>query len=251
MNKVKLMVVDDNREFCNLVRDYAQMRDEIEFCGAALDGISALQFIREIKPDVILLDNVMPDMDGLGVLKHLQSFESRLRPKVVMITASPTEVYMRETYKLGAHYVMSRKSDIDAMIDRCLMAVSNSVDEEEYKTEEEMITSAICSVGVPANVKGYPFLRTSISMVIRDQKMVYGITKQLYPAVAKKHDSTPGNVERNIRSAIEIAWKRGDREAFSQLFNMTMDFNGPKPTNSEFIAMIADKLRLELKKRGA
>lgn len=248
MEKVKLMVVDDNKEFCSLVKDYVRMRTDIEYCGAAFDGISALQVIRSLRPDVILLDNVMPDMDGLGVLKHLLSFEKHLRPKVIMISAAPSEMYLRESYKLGAQYIMSRKCDIDEMLERCVMAVRNQEERDEIANKEELITSAICSLGVHANLKGYPYLRTSIAMVMENRNLIYAITKELYPALAKKYSSTSSKVERNIRHAIETAWKKGDKEAFAKLFGTAIDYNSPKPTNSEFIAMLADKLNLELKK---
>ena len=248
MTKVKLMVVDDNREFCNLVRDYAKTRNDIMYCGAAFNGFSALEAIKIAHPDVILLDNVMPDMDGLGVLKHLQSFEKDLRPKAVMVTAAPSETYLREAYKLGAEYSMSKNCDIDEMVDRCVMVVQNAKERDRTENTEEYITSAILSLGVTANLKGYPYLRTSISMVMENRHLLYTMTKALYPAIAKKYSTTSSRVERNIRNAIEIAWERGNKENFTEMFGTEMDANSPRPTNSEFIATVADKLNLELKK---
>ncbi len=125
MDKIKLMVIDDNREFCLLVRDYSAMVDEVEFCGAALDGITALEQIRERKPDIILLDNVMPHLDGIGVMKHLHNFACDTRPKVVALTACPTNFYLHTMYKLGADYITSKNMDIDEIIKRCIDICKN------------------------------------------------------------------------------------------------------------------------------
>ena len=125
MDKIKLMVIDDNREFCLLVRDYSAMVDEVEFCGAALDGITALEQIMKRKPDVILLDNVMPNLDGIGVMKHLQSFPKDIRPKVFAVTACPTNFYLSTMYKLGADYITSKNMDIDEIIKRCIDIYKN------------------------------------------------------------------------------------------------------------------------------
>lgn len=249
MEKIKLMVVDDSREFCLLVRDYVKTVSDVEFCGVAFDGISALDFIKEKKPDVILLDNVMPQLDGIGVMMHLQSFENKDRPKVVAVTTCPTKSYISAMYKLGADYIMSKNTDVNEMIDRCVLAVKSFESREHiYTTDAEMlITSTVCAVGVPAHLKGYSFLRTSIDMVIKNPDIVHSITKQLYPIVAKKYNTTTNKVERNIRNAIEIAWTRGDKHALAEIFGTALDFSGPKPTNSEFIAMLADKLRLKLR----
>lgn len=249
MEKIRLMVIDDNREFCRLVKDYAEMVDEVEFCGAAFDGISALELIRERKPDVILLDNVMPQLDGIGVMKHLQNFETNIKPKVVAITASPTNTYVTEMGRLGADYIVSRNMDIDEMINRCILVIQSLDKPEDKQCEdlESMVTSAICILGVPAHVSGYGYMRTSIGKVVVKPDLIHSVTKTLYPEVAKIHKTTPSKVERNIRNAIEIAWNRGDKQAFERMFGTTLDFSKPKPTNSEFIAMVADKLRLAMK----
>lgn len=255
MSKIKLVVVDDNKEFCNLVRDYVYMQDDMEFCGAAYDGITALDIIRTRKPHVILLDNVMPQLDGLGVLKHLQNFAPEDRPKVVTVTACPTDTFMTNAYKLGVSYAMSRKMDINDMIERCRMVVKSAPAEEnpETKTPEDMetkVTSMIHEVGVPAHIKGYSYLRESIMLVLEDGRLIESITKQLYPTVAKKFNTSASRVERAIRHAIEVAWDRGDTETLNKIFGFTINQAKGKPTNSEFIAMISDKLRLESKKKA-
>lgn len=249
MEKIKLMVIDDNRDFCRLVKDYTEHIDKIEYCGAAFDGISSLELIRSRRPDVILLDNVMPQLDGIGVMKHLRNFESNTKPKVVAITASPTETYLTEISRLGADYVISRNMDINEMINRCILVTKKTKTQKLEKNDdlENLITSAICTLGVPAHVNGYGYMRTSIDKVIKKPDLMQSVTKGLYPEVAKIHKTTPSKVERNIRNAIDIAWSRGDKQAYKKMFGTTLDFSKPKPTNSEFIAMVADKLRLAIK----
>ena len=253
MEKIKLMVVDDNREFCSLVKGYAQMQDDIEFSGAAFDGISALDMIREKKPHVVILDNVMPQLDGIGVLNHLKNFHSQDRPKIVTVTACPTDEFMSNAYKLGVNYAMSRKIDINEIIDRCRMVVKNTPAEaksEKLSTEdiEALVTNMIHEVGVPAHIKGYSYLRTAIMLVLEDRQLIESITKLLYPTVAKKFSTSSSRVERAIRHAIEVAWDRGDTDTLNNLFGFTINQSKGKPTNSEFIAMISDKLRLKMKR---
>lgn len=252
MAKIKLLVVDDNREFCNLVRDYINMQSDIEFSGAAFDGISALDLIRTKKPDVVLLDNVMPQLDGIGVLTHLQNMPASERPKIVTVTACPTDSFMTSAYKLGVNYAMSRKIDIAEMIERCRMVVNTSPAESgdqkiSVRDIESLVTTTIHEVGVPAHIKGYSYLRESIMLVLEDRQLIESITKQLYPTVAKRFNTTASRVERAIRHAIEVAWGRGDTETLDKIFGFTINQSKGKPTNSEFIAMISDKLRLELK----
>jgi len=253
MEKMKLMVVDDNREFCHLVRDYVRMQDDVEFTGAAFDGISALDMIRNKKPDIVLLDNVMPQLDGIGVLNHLQSFAPKDRPKVVTVTACPTDEFMANAYKLGVNYAMSRKIDINEIIDRCKMVLKNPTiksKSEKLRIEdvESLVTDMIHEVGVPAHIKGYSYLRVAIMLVLEDRQLIESITKLLYPTVAKRFNTSASRVERAIRHAIEVAWDRGDTDTLNNIFGFTINQSKGKPTNSEFIAMISDKLRLKMKK---
>lgn len=253
MNKIKLMVVDDNKEFCWLVRDYAEMQDDIDFIGSAHDGLSALDMIKSKKPDVVLLDNVMPQLDGIGVLNHLQNFPAKDRPKIVTVTACPTDEFMTNAYRLGVNYAMSRKIDINEMFDRCRMVLKNTPAQakSEKLTVEDIegkVTAMIHEVGVPAHIKGYAYLRVAIMLVLEDGQLIESITKLLYPTVAKKFNTSASRVERAIRHAIEVAWDRGDTDTLNSIFGFTINQSKGKPTNSEFIAMISDKLRLEMRK---
>lgn len=253
MEKIRLLVADDNKEFCKLVRSYIQMVEDFEFVGAAFDGLSALEMIRETKPDVVLLDNVMPELDGIGVLTHLKNIPKNERPKIVTVTACPTDAFMENACNLGASYAMSRKMDINEMINRCRMVVKstsfeNSANAPEAEAIEGTISSLLHKMGMSANIKGYDYLKYSIQLVHKDKSYKNSVTKRLYPDVAQHFNASPASVERAIRSAINMAWERGNPEFLTSIFASSVNPSKGKPTNSEFIAMISDKLRLKMKR---
>lgn len=242
MKKIKLMVIDDNREFCKLIREYSRTKKEIDFCGATFDGISAMSLIRDRNPDVVILDIVMPQLDGIGVMQHIRN--SEIKTKVIAVSVSPTDFVVTEMCRLGVDYIISKNTDISDIVERCLMLFNQNTLSE---SAENIITSTICAIGIPANLKGYSFLRTSINIAINTPEIIHSATSTLYPTIAKQYNTTPSRVERNIRNAIEIAWSRGDKKILSQLFGTNLVFTNPRPTNTEFIAMIADKLRTKAK----
>lgn len=252
MEKIRLMVADDNREFCKLIRDYVQMIDDVEFVGAAFDGYSALDMIKTKMPDVILLDNVMPHLDGIGVLTHLRAIPKSERPKIVTVTACPTDIFMENACKLGASYAMSRKMDIVEMINRCRMVCSTSsgnyAKASESASVENSIASLLREMGISANIKGYKYLKYSVPLMLEDEKYKNSLTKELYPAVAEYFNVSPASVERAIRSAIGMAWKRGNPEFLNSIFASSVNPEKGRPTNSEFLAVIADKLSIEMRR---
>lgn len=253
MKKIRLLVVDDNREFCMLVRSYIQMVDDMEFVGAAFDGYSALDMIKEIKPDVVLLDNVMPQLDGIGVLTHLKHIPKDERPKVVTVTACPTDTFMENACNLGASYAMSRKMDVDEMIKRCRMVVKstsfgNSVKISNSENAENSIASLLHKTGMSANIKGYGYLKYAVLLIVEDKSYKNSITKKLYPDVAKYFNVSSASVERAIRNAINMAWERGNRDFLNSIFVSSVNPLKGKPTNSEFIAMISDIISLKIHK---
>ena len=252
MKKIRLIVADDNREFCKLIRDYIQMTDDVEFVGAAFDGYTALDMIKEKKPDVVLLDNVMPQLDGIGVLSHLRDIPKNERPKIVTVTACPTDVFMENACKLGASYAMSRKMDVDEMIKRCRMVVKSTsfegvAEAPEYANKEEYIVSILHKSGMSSNIKGYTYLKFSFLLMFQDETLKNSVTKNLYPKIARHFNVSTASVERAIRNAVNMAWKRGNPEFLNSIFASSINPSKGKPTNSEFIAMIYDKLKLEMK----
>ena len=261
IHKIKIVVADDNADFLNAQKRFFASRQDVELVGCATDGERALRMIEETHPDVVLLDIVMPGMDGMAVLRHLRA-KAEPKPVVIMVTGMRLERVLHQCMDLGADYFMIKPVDNEALLDCAKMLVGNSVKilplpGQAMQVESDggmsdrnleiYVTNMIHSVGVPANIKGYQYLRDAIIMSIRDTELINAVTKQLYPKVAQRHQTSASRVERAIRHAIEVACMRGNEEVLYHLFGYTVNNAKGKPTNSEFIAMIADKLRLELK----
>jgi len=263
--KIKIIIADDNLEFVSTFVNYLEAQEDMEVLATAKDGIEAYEKITSMKPDVVLLDVIMPHLDGIGVLEKLN--ENGNLPICIMLSAVGQDNITKKALNLGAEYYMVKPFEIDLLIKRIrdlknLNKFQNNfisrdlskptyINMETVKTKEDnleaLVTNIIHEVGVPAHIKGYQYLRDGIIMVVEDIDVLNQITKQLYPDLAKKHKTTPSRVERAIRHAIEVAWNRGQIDMIESIFGYTINANKGKPTNSEFIAMIADKLRLELK----
>ncbi|PKR86019.1 sporulation transcription factor Spo0A [Heyndrickxia camelliae] len=260
MKKIKVFVVDDNRELVSLLEEFISSQDDMEIAGAAYNGQECLELMEEAAPDVLILDIIMPHLDGLGVLEKLRELNLNPMPNVIMLTAFGQEDVTKKAVELGASYFILKPFDMDnlanqirqvsgkgsSVIKRTSSTVRNNV-EPKTKNLDASITSIIHEIGVPAHIKGYLYLREAISMVYNDIELLGSITKVLYPDIAKKYNTTASRVERAIRHAIEVAWSRGNIDSISSLFGYTVSMSKAKPTNSEFIAMVADKLRLEHK----
>ncbi|GAA0458160.1 sporulation transcription factor Spo0A [Alkalibacillus silvisoli] len=257
MGKLKLGIADDNRELVSMLEDHFSEEEEMEVVGTAYNGNDCLNMVQEQQPDILILDIIMPHIDGLAVLEKLRDMSLDQTPKVIMLTAFGHESVTKKAVELGATYYMLKPFDLDMLKDQVLMvAGSKQVSPIQQGIEgrkpqkvdlDANITSIIHEVGVPAHIKGYLYLREAISMVYHDIELLGSITKVLYPDIAKKYNTTASRVERAIRHAIEVAWNRGNIDSLSAIFGYTVSVSKAKPTNSEFIAMIADKLRLEHK----
>ena len=261
--KIKILIADDNFDFASTIASYIEMQDDMEIVGIAGDGQEAFEKIKELDPDVVLMDMIMPYVDGIGVLENLNA--EGIMPICVMISAVGQDSITARAIELGAKYYMVKPFDLDLAIKRirgmvknnivsinsnvrdikqAYVAVDNTVNKNNI---EARVTNIIHELGVPAHIKGYQYLRDGILMAIENVEVINQITKSLYPDLAKKYHTTPSRVERAIRHAIEVAWSRGQLEATERIFGYTINANKGKPTNSEFVAMIADKLRLEMK----
>ncbi len=255
-------MVDDNRELVNLLDEYLSSQDDIEVLGVAYNGQDCLNLLQEKQPDVLVLDIIMPHLDGLAVLEKLRELKLEKQPNVIMLTAFGQEDVTTKAVDLGAAYFILKPFDMENLASRIRQvsgkaapfikrSSSNSIlrsqQESGPKNLDASITSIIHEIGVPAHIKGYLYLREAISMVYNDIELLGSITKVLYPDIAKKFNTTASRVERAIRHAIEVAWSRGNIDSISSLFGYTVSMSKAKPTNSEFIAMVADKLRLEHK----
>ncbi|MFQ6730728.1 sporulation transcription factor Spo0A [Virgibacillus tibetensis] len=239
------------------MEDYFDEQADIEVIGTAYNGRDCLTMLEDLEPDVLLLDIIMPHIDGLAVLNTLRGMEKRKKPNVIMLTAFGQEEVMKKAVDLGASYFILKPFDLDNLSDQIRQAQggpaysssTNKATKKERKKQdlEANITNIIHEIGVPAHIKGYMYLREAITMVYNDIELLGSITKVLYPDIAKKFNTTASRVERAIRHAIEVAWSRGNIDSISALFGYTISINKAKPTNSEFIAMVADRLRLEHK----
>lgn len=270
MSKISVAIADDNERIVGLLTEVMENDPEIEVVGVAYNGLDAIKVVNEEHPDVVLLDLVMPKLDGLGVLEHFKYHPSGERPPTfIVITAIGQEGVTERAFSLGADYFMMKPFDNQILINRVKQIrqmdrgrivepkreVPNKSNHSsnnyymEHKLESD-VTNIIHEIGVPAHIKGYQYLRDAIMMSVNDGEMLNSITKLLYPSIAKQHKTTPSRVERAIRHAIEVAWSRGKMDTIDDLFGYTVSNGKGKPTNSEFVALIADKIRLEYKIRA-
>ncbi len=268
MSKITVAIADDNERIVGLLVEVMENDPEIEVVGVAYNGLDAIKVVNEEHPDVVLLDLVMPKLDGLGVLEHFKYHtETEKLPTFIVITAIGQEGVTEKAFSLGADYLMMKPFDNQILINRVKQIRRMGMDKErtvETKKEtgnkmnnyylehnlESDVTNIIHEIGVPAHIKGYQYLRDAIMMSVNDGEMLNSITKLLYPSIAKQHKTTPSRVERAIRHAIEVAWSRGKMDTIDDLFGYTVSNGKGKPTNSEFVALIADKIRLEYKIRA-
>ena len=272
-SKISVLIADDNKEFCSILNDYLLNQKDIVVTGIAKDGREALELIVERKPDLVILDIIMPHLDGLGVLEKLNTMDLEKTPRIIILSAVGQDKITQQAITLGADYYTVKPFDMEVFTKRIRemfnsaptiqesSAQSNRVSypttssyiltsEQKSKTPidlETEITNIIHEIGVPAHIKGYMYLREAITMVVNDMELLSAVTKELYPSIAKKYNTTASRVERAIRHAIEVAWGRGQIEAINKLFGYTVHNDKGKPTNSEFIEIIADKLRLKNK----
>ncbi|SEF82666.1 two-component system, response regulator, stage 0 sporulation protein A [Caloramator fervidus] len=262
--KIRIVIADDNKEFTSILSEYLKTQEDFEVVGIAKDGIEAIKLVTANKPDVLVLDIIMPHLDGLGVLEKLNSMDDITMPKIIILSAVGQDKITQRAINLGAEYYVVKPFDMDIFSKRIrqLFASTNNLPEvrrtsvnipeslrsiNSSNSLEAEITNIIHEIGVPAHIKGYLYLREAIQMVVNDIELLSAVTKELYPSIAKKYNTTASRVERAIRHAIEVAWSRGKVETINKIFGYTIHNDKGKPTNSEFIAMIADKLRLKQK----
>jgi two-component system response regulator (stage 0 sporulation protein A) len=259
--KIQVVIADDNREFGDILSEYLNNQSDIEVVGVARDGLEVYDMIITKMPDIAILDIIMPHLDGLGVLEKINSVHLNKRPLFIILSAVGQDKITQRALALGAEYYVVKPFDMDILVSRIRqlkdintssIVKSDNASERPYfspspRNLEAEVTSIMHEIGVPAHIKGYQYLRDAIMMVVKDLDVINSITKQLYPTIAREYNTTPSRVERAIRHAIEVAWSRGQVDTIDSLFGYTVNLGKGKPTNSEFIAMVADKLRLELK----
>ena len=267
--KIKVILADDNKEFCNVLKMYLMSEPDIDLVGVAKDGNEALKLIKEQEPEVVVLDVIMPVLDGVGVLEELKNIELSKRPNVMMLSAIGQDAITQKAVELGASYYLVKPFDFKVFLSRIREVAlrkkegsqGNVTAQEETDkfikpveaTEkvrndkfEKIVTNLLHEVGVPAHIKGYFYLREAIAMVAENEDYLSGVTKELYPQVAEGHKTTASRVERAIRHAVEVACSRKDDVNIRNMFSMSTEKS--KPTNSEFIAILAERARSEFDK---
>ncbi len=265
MEKITVAIAEDNELMLGLLEDIVTNDKELDVVGTARNGEDIYKIIKEDEPDVVLLDIVMPKLDGLGVLDKVNQDKSiKKLPTFIMVSAIGQDRVTEDAFNLGADYYIMKPFDENMIISRIKRVkkektekkaeipsvFSAKTDKKIEKTEEDLetdVTEIIHEVGVPAHIKGYQYLRDAIVMSVKDMDMLNSITKILYPTIAKKYQTTPSRVERAIRHAIEVAWSRGRMDTLDGMFGYTINRGKGKPTNSEFIALITDRIRLDYK----
>lgn len=265
------MFADDNRDFREIISDYFSTLEDIEIVSIAKDGSQAYEMIIQNEPDIVVLDMIMPHIDGLGVIEKLNATSHKKMPLIIILSAIGQEGITQKAISLGAKYYFVKPFNLDLLAERIrqlgstLKTKSNHGAVSTIKRESSLIkkdnqllqndiernvTRIIQEVGVPAHIKGYQFLRDAIIIVLNDMEAISSITKLLYPAIAKRHNTTTPRVERAIRHAIEVAWERAETDVLKRIFRYTVTATMKRPSNSEFIATITDTLRMEMKNLG-
>ena len=251
--KTRILLADDNKELCDIISGFLNKQPDMEVVAMAHDGIEAFAAITksDLLIDVAIIDGIMPRLDGLGVLEKMADLNGN-KPTVIILSEVTAEGITKRAIDLGAEYYMAKPFDMDTLTQRIRQLQSkNSTSLRKspafQMNIEQRVTNVLHEIGVPAHIRGYHYMREAIMMAVNDMDVLNYITKELYPSIAKKCNTTSSRVERAIRHAIEVAWSRGKIDAIDNLFGYTINNNKGKPTNSEFIALIADRLRLELK----
>lgn len=255
--KIKILLAEDDNNFRNTVENYLTKQDDIEVVDSVEDGVKACESIPRTNPDIVITDIIMPRLDGLGVLEKIEQEKLAKKPIFIILSEITKESIIRKAMNLGAQYYITKPFNMETLVTRikdiyqCTLTTTAKSSQCGYVSEtqnklnlQEKVTHIMHDLGVPAHIKGYHYIRDAIIMVIDDLEMINSITKLLYPSIAKKYKTTSSRVERAIRHAIEVAWGRGQIEVIDEIFGYTISNGKGKPTNSEFIAMIADKLRL-------
>lgn len=253
MTKTRLLVVDDNKSLVEMIKEYFNDNADIKVAYDAYDGVEAMRIIdsKQEEYDIVLLDLIMPNKDGLSVLEYMQ--QKNISKKIIVLTSYNTQDMIRKVSELGVNYFMLKPfelSDLEKRIKEVADGVKFGGEALDlyHNNLQVSITKTLHELGVPSHIKGYQYIREGVSIVYERPEIVGGITKELYPEIAKKYDTTVSRVERAIRHAIEISWNRGNWQLMEDIFGHSVDIDKAKPTNSEFIVTVADKLRLEFNK---
>ncbi len=252
--QTKIVLVDNNEQMRTSIKQ--QMGEEVKIVADFSDAISALNYIKDNEVDVIITDIVLPNIDGYEFMEAINKQGLANKPKILVLSALSNDNFINKALQYGADYYMIKPCDVNLLKQRVnelkntpIMVEKQNNDIKSVKPRnrqlEEKITNIFITVGIPAHIKGYQFLREAIKMAIDNPEIINSITKKLYPSIAERFETTASKVERAIRHAIEVAWNRGKIENINALFGIRVYSNNEKPTNGEFIALVADKMLIE------
>ncbi len=253
MDSIRLVIVEDNDDLRGFMSQYFSKQQDIAVVGEASNGLNALKLVQETPSDVMLLDMIMPGLDGFGVLAQMQGMEPEKKPDVIAVTALARDDFIRRAVELGVQYYMIKPVELQILLERIRDVARQRRNEPPENRAmppntlslDDKISNLFLGMGIPAHIKGYQYLREGIKLVIAQPGMISGITKELYPAIAHRFGTSSSKVERAIRHAIEVAWSRGRVDTLNKAFGCDVAQPNDKPTNGELIALIADKLRMD------
>lgn len=250
-NKVTVVLADANEEFRTMLRQHMEAAGEFLVVGSTDSGEVALDMVKRLRPQLLVTDVVLPGLDGFGLLQQMNQLSGE-QPRCIVVSSFCNRRTVAQAMEMGVYFFLPKPVNEESLLE--LMRQASTPEQEEAPFApalEGMVTAIIHEIGVPAHIKGYQYLREAIMIAVNDMDVINAVTKVLYPEVAKRFCTTPSRVERAIRHAIEVAWDRGDIETLQKYFGYTVNSAKGKPTNSEFIAMIADRLQLQRKQKRA
>ena len=252
MEKIRVVLADDNMSVLRLLTNFFAETPDIELVKSVSDGAKVAEAVRVHRPDVLVTDIIMPRRDGFRILEELNELPEEERPKVIVLTGLSRDDFILRAVKLGASYYMVKPFDMRLLANRIREVVSSFEDgaiaelptprEPAYPDVDEQVTNLFLTIGIPAHIKGYHYLREAVRMVLSCPDVINRITKELYPGIARKFDTTASKVERAMRHAIDVAWSRGRLDSVNSMYGYKVLSPDDKPTNGEFIALIADKV---------
>ena len=253
MDRIRVMLADDNLSMLRVLSDFLGRKPDIELAAAISDGMEIPDAVRQCAPDILVMDIIMPRRDGFMTLEALNAMPPALRPKVIVLTGLARDDFIMRAIQLGASYYMVKPFDMGLLYDRIVEIARDRAEpiaaaqegESAAQSVDEQITNLFLALGIPAHIKGYQYLREAVRMVLEDHDVINRITKELYPGIARRFDTSASKVERAMRHAIEVAWTRGRLDAVNQMYGCRLFSREDKPTNGEFIAMVSDKLSVK------
>ncbi|WP_033541770.1 sporulation transcription factor Spo0A [Planococcus sp. CAU13] len=251
MEKIQIAIADDNRQLAEMIQTYLNARPNMDVVAVAHNGRECIEMLKKQQVDILILDNIMPFLDGIGVLDAIKGEKDLEQVRVIMLSAFGQEDLMSQAAKNGASYFIMKPFELE----RLALQIEHIMEQQPpvQEVKDDPITAVIKEVGIPAHINGYIYMKEAVSLVLEDPNIIYKVTKSLYPGIAAKFDTASTRVERSIRHAIELVWNRGDVKKIAQTFGYSEEHLKNRPSNSEFIAMLYDtvKKNMEQEKQDA